>query len=174
MAYQTAPVTRATSCNQLVPVPCRTDGRCGADKSRRHSDLSARTCSSSPSISIHPALSLPRLPPRPRFSREERSTERRTGALRGKSTPELHRGSTGKIGSRAVRKMPYKRILGLKTPPHCRHYPPGLTQLALAGRNRVCLRNGCFYLTARDERASCAQWPWPQTGHRRRLPARAA
>ena len=54
--------------------------------------LSARTCSSSsrPSrTSIHPALSLPRLPPRPRFSREERSTERRTGALRGKSIPEL-------------------------------------------------------------------------------------
>ena len=41
-----------------------------------------------PSISIHPAFSLP-LPPRPRFSREERSTERRTGALRGKSIPEL-------------------------------------------------------------------------------------
>ena len=36
----------------------------------------------------HPAFSLP-LPPRPRFSREERSTERRTGALRGKSIPEL-------------------------------------------------------------------------------------
>ena len=68
--------------------------------------------------------------------------------------------------------MPYKRIPGLKTPPHCRHYPPGLTLLALAGRNRVCLRNGCFYLTARDERTSCAQWPWPQAGHRSRLPAR--
>ena len=68
--------------------------------------------------------------------------------------------------------MPYKRILGLKTPPHCTHYPLGLTQLALAGRYSVCLRSGCFYLTARDERTSCAQWPWPQTGHRRRLPAR--
>ena len=93
--------------------------------------------------------------------------------LRGLEGPNgLHRGSTGKIGSRAVRKMPYKRILGLKTLPHCRHYPPVPTQLALAGRYSVCLRNGCFYLTARDERTSCAQWPWPQTGHRSRLPAR--
>ena len=29
VAYQTAPVTRATSCNQLVPVPCPTDEREG-------------------------------------------------------------------------------------------------------------------------------------------------
>ena len=34
------------------------------------------------------------------------------------------------------------------------------------------LRNGRFYLTAHDEKAPCAQWPWPQTGHRRRQPAR--
>ena len=68
--------------------------------------------------------------------------------------------------------MPYKRILGLKIPPHCRHCPLGLTQLALAGRNRVRFAEWAFYLTARDERASCAQWPWPQTGHRGRLPAR--
>ena len=27
VAYQTAPVTTATSCNQLVPVPCPTDKR---------------------------------------------------------------------------------------------------------------------------------------------------